>query len=52
MLSLFCEKNRNLRIILATTVFGFIVDCSYVRTIYHWGPPFSLKIKFMISKKA
>ena len=43
VLSLFCEKNGNLRIILATTAFGMGVDCSDVRMIYHWGPPHTIE---------
>ena len=52
VLSLFCEKNRNLRIILATTAFGMGVDCSDVRTIYHWGPPDSLEAYVQESGRA
>lgn len=43
MLTAFCNPNRTLRIVLATTAFRMGVDCSDIRVIIHWGAPSSLE---------
>ena len=39
ILTRFCNSTGVLRIVIATTAFGMGIDCSDIRTVYHWSPP-------------
>ena len=43
ILTHFCNTKGMLRVVIATTAFGMGIDCSDIRTVYHWGPPSSLE---------
>uniref|UniRef100_A0A1X7V5Q2 DNA 3'-5' helicase n=1 Tax=Amphimedon queenslandica TaxID=400682 RepID=A0A1X7V5Q2_AMPQE len=39
ILTHFGNSTGVLRIVIATTAFGMGIDCSDIRTVYHWSPP-------------
>ena len=43
ILTHFCNTKGMLHVVIATTAFGMGIDCSDIRTVYHWGPPSSLE---------
>ena len=52
ILSMFCEENGPVYIIIASSAFGMGVDCSNIREIIHWGPPTTLESYIQETRRA